>query len=123
MTRIILNEESITLEKQKKIKQEIARLNRVFKQLDKNKLATVRSLIRTAAFIAITLDELQETINKNGYTEEYQNGANQRGVKQSAAVETHISMTRNQISIINKLCELAPKEIRKESKLEALRRE
>lgn len=108
--------------KEEKIKKEIRRLNSVFKCLDKNKAATVQSLIHTAAFITISLDEVQEYINQNGYTEEYKNGANQFGIKQSASVEIHIAMTRNLTTIIKQLTDLAPPEKRKDSKLDALRR-
>ena len=111
------------LTKEEKIKKEKARLKNVFKNLDKNKLTTVAPLISTAAFMAVTLDELQEIINKEGYVSEYKNGANQYGKKQSEAVEIHISMTRNLTTVIKQLADLAPLEKRKNSKLEALRRE
>lgn len=51
------------LTKDQKIKREINRLKRVFRDLDKNKLQTVESLIRNAAFMAVSLEELQEIIN------------------------------------------------------------
>ncbi|MCZ9311746.1 MAG: hypothetical protein O0V67_00065, partial [Methanocorpusculum sp.] len=73
------------LTKDQKIKREINRLKRVFRDLDKNKLQTVESLIRNAAFMAVSLEELQEIINEEGYPVEYQNGANQSGTKQSDA--------------------------------------
>lgn len=111
------------LSKDGKIKKEIARLKKVFRDLDKNKLQTVESLIRNAAFMAVSLEELQDIINADGYTEEYQNGANQKGVKQSEAVKTHIAMTKNHASIIKQLCELVPAEKKKKSKLQALRDE
>ena len=60
------------LTKEQKIKKEIARLKRVFKDLDKNKLQTVESLIKNAAFMAVSLEELQEIINAEGYVVEYQ---------------------------------------------------
>ena len=62
------------LTKEQKIKKEIARLKRVFKDLDKNKLQTVESLIKNAAFMAVSLEELQEIINAEGYVVEYHNG-------------------------------------------------
>ena len=109
------------LTKDQKIKKEINRLKRVFRDLDKNKLQTVESLIRNAAFMAVSLEELQEIINEEGYTVEYQNGANQSGTKQSDAVKTHIA--KNHAAIIKQLCELVPPEKKKESRLQALRDE
>ena len=58
------------LTKDQKIKREINRLKRVFRDLDKNKLQTVESLIRNAAFMAVTLEEVQEIINEEGHTVE-----------------------------------------------------
>ena len=109
--------------KDKRIKREVSRLRRVFKSLDKNKFDTVQSLINVAAFMAVTLEELQEVINREGFTQEYKNGANQFGIKQSSKVEMHIAMTRNHSTIIKQLSDLAPPEKRKDSKLEALRKE
>lgn len=109
--------------KDQKIKREAARLKRVFRDLDKNKLQTVESLIRNAAFMAVSLEELQEIINRDGYIVEYQNGENQRGTKQSDEVKTHIAMTKNHASIIKQLCDLVPPEKKKESRLQALRDE
>lgn len=111
------------LTKEEKIKREFSRLKRIFKDLDKNKLQTVESLIKNAAFMAVSLEELQEIINEEGYTVEYQNGANQSGTKQSDAVKTHIAMTKNHAAIIKQLCDLVPPEKKKESRLQALRGE
>lgn len=111
------------LTKEQKIKKEIARLKRVFKDLDKNKLQTVESLIKNAAFMAVSLEELQEIINAEGYVVEYQNGENQKGTKQSDAVKAHIAMTKNHVAIIKQLTDLVPPEKKKESKLQALRDE
>ena len=108
------------LTKEEKIKREFSRLKRIFKDLDKNKLQTVESLIKNAAFMAVSLEELQEIINEEGYTVEYQNGANQSGTKQSDAVKTHIAMTKNHAK---QLCDLVPPEKKKESRLQALRDE
>lgn len=111
------------LTKEQKIKKEIARLKRVFKDLDKNKLQIVESLKKNAAFMAVSLEELQEIINAEGYVVEYQNGENQKGTKQSDAVKTYIAMTKNHAAIIKQLTDLVPPEKKKESKLQALRDE
>lgn len=111
------------LTKDQKIKREITRLRRVFKDLDRNKMQTVESLIRNAAFMSVSLEELQEIINRDGYIVEYQNGENQHGTKQSDEVKTHIAMTKNHASIIKQLVDLVPPEKKKESRLQALRDE
>lgn len=109
--------------KEEKIKKEIARLRRIFKDLDSNKFKTVDSLIRKAAFLTVSLNELQDEINENGFICEYKNGANQYGTKQSPEVATYIAMSRDHTTIIAKLVELAPPAARAKSKLAALRDE
>jgi len=111
------------LTKEAKIKREYNRLQKIFSGLDKNMQTTVDSLLRNAAFMAVSLEELQDEINREGYVVEYQNGANQSGTKQSDAVKTHIAMTKNHAGIIKQLCDLVPPEQKKESRLAALRNE
>ena len=42
--------------------------------------------MNSAAFMAVSMMELEHIINLKGYTEEYQNGANQRGIKKCSEV-------------------------------------
>lgn len=111
------------LTKDQKISREIKRLRRVLKDLDKNKLQIVEPLIKTAAFMAVSLPELEAIINEQGYTVEYQNGANQSGTKQSDEVKTHIAMTKNLSTVLKTLADIAPPVKKKESRLQALREE
>lgn len=111
------------ISKDELIKKELKRLGKVFADLDGNQRKVVEPLLSTAAFLSVSLAELQESINENGYTEEYQNGANQFGVKQSENVKTHIAMTKNLTAIVKQLCDLVPPERKKESRLAALRRD
>ncbi|MBQ6519467.1 MAG: hypothetical protein IJI14_12155 [Anaerolineaceae bacterium] len=110
-------------EKEAAIKKEKSRLKKAFKDLDANKKKTVEQLISTAAFLSVTLQELEEEINRKGVTEEYQNGANQYGVKQSAAAVTHIAMTKNLTAIMKQLADLVPAEKKQKSRLKMLRDE
>ena len=91
-----------------RISKEIKRLNAIFKDIDKNKLKTVKSLIENVAFMAITLEDLQSTINVKGCVEEYQNGANQKGYKKTSEVEVYNTMIKNYASIIKQLTDLTP---------------
>lgn len=103
-------------EKVELIDKETKRLKRIFKGLDPNKLKTVEALIARAAFITISLQELEEQLNRDGWVEEYQNGRNQSGLKKSAAAECHISLTKNLSTIMKQLLELVPP-AQKKSKL------
>jgi len=96
------------LSKETRIKREITRLNKVFANLPKEKLNTAASLIRNAAFMTITLDDLQATMNEQGVVDKYQNGENQWGYKKSPQVEIYNTMIKNHLAIIKQLCDLLP---------------
>lgn len=102
------------LEKQKRIKREMTRLNRLIKELDDKKKRAVVSLIKNAAFMTVTLEDLQEEINENGVTEKYQNGANQFGIKKSSAVEVYNAMIKNYMQVMKQLTDLLPKDVTRE---------
>jgi predicted transcriptional regulator len=105
--------DKLELEKDKRIKTEVSRLNSLLKNLDAKKKKAVSSLIKNAAFMAVTLEDLQEEINRNGVTETYQNGANQSGVKKSSAVEVYNTMIKNHVQVMKQLTELMPKDVPK----------
>ena len=98
------------LSKEDKIKKEKQKLNKLFKNIDEKKLSTVSSLIENVAFMSVSLDELQQAINLKGYVEEYQNGANQKGVKKCSEVEIYNVMIKNYMASVKQLTELLPKE-------------
>ena len=109
--------------KEQRIKSEKTRLKGIFKELDENKRKLVTPLIEKAAFMSIELDDLQETIEQEGWTSEYKNGENQYGTKKSPEAETYIALSKNYAAVIKQLTELVPAAKRKESRLAALRDE
>ena len=109
--------------KEQRIKSEKTRLKGIFKGLDENKRKLVTPLIEKAAFMSIELDDLQVSIEKNGWTSEYKNGANQYGTKKSPEAETYIALSKNYAAVIKQLTELVPAAKRKASRLAALRDE
>lgn len=96
------------LTKDEKILKEFRRLKRLFRALPKDRKSSVESLMKNAAFMAITLDELQVSINENGPVSEYQNGENQWGTKKSPEVEVYNTMIKNYASVIKQLCDFLP---------------
>lgn len=92
------------------IKSEKRKLAGIYTRLDKKTKKAVDSLVDEAAFMAASLYELRKTIDKKGYTEEYQNGANQKGVKKCSEVEIYNTMIKNYSAIVKQLTDLIPKE-------------
>lgn len=109
----------VKAKKTTRIKREKERLTAIFQGLDENKLKVCSTLIDRAAFITVSLEDLELELNENGWTETYTNGRNQEGIKKAAAAEAHISLTKNLNAIMKQLLDLVPP-AQKASSLEAL---
>ena len=92
------------------IKHEMKRLEGLFAELPENELNFIRPQLQNAAFMKVTLDELQEAINQNGATDEYQNGANQFGSKASAELQAYNTTVKNYNSLMKELKDRLPKQ-------------
>ncbi|KEZ85559.1 hypothetical protein IO99_13770 [Clostridium sulfidigenes] len=103
------NDKCKEIAKDLEITKEIKKINILFKDLNKDVKKTVDSLIQNAAYMAVTLRELQETLNQNGMITEYQNGENQWGTKKSPEVEIYNTMVKNFISAMKALNDYLPK--------------
>ena len=94
--------------KEERISEELDRLYQRFEDIDANKKVVLVPLIQNAAFMKVSLEDLQEIINRDGVTETYQNGANQYGVKQSAAVQSYNALIKNYAAVIKQLSGYVP---------------
>ena len=100
------------LQRAERINAEIDRISVHFDGLRDGELAVIDPLIRNAAFMRITLEDLQKLISSTGVIEEYQNGQNQRGMKQSAALQSYNSTIKNYAAVIKRLTDMLPPEKR-----------
>lgn len=96
------------LKKEDRIEEKIEELRSIFNDLDQNTKRTIEPLISKAAFMSVTLEDLQNTINVKGVIEEYQNGANQSGFKESVEVKVYNTMIKNYHAIMKQLIDLLP---------------
>lgn len=96
----------------KKTSKELKKLKLIFKDIEPNKQKIVEKLISNAAFMAESLEELQEAIREKGFVEEYHNGANQSGLKKCSEVEIYNTMIKNYSSVIKQLTDLLPSDAR-----------
>lgn len=101
------------------IKSEKNKLRGIYRKVDKKIQKAVESLIEEAAFMAASLYELRQIIDEKGYTEEYQNGANQRGTKKCSEVELYNTMIKNYTSVVKQLTDLIPKDASNGGKTES----
>jgi hypothetical protein len=94
--------------KYERIDKEMKRLRKLLKDIPKDTMGSVSSILKNAAFMSITLDDLQDAMNRNGVISEYQNGENQWGTKKSPEVEIYNTMIKNHMTIMKQLVDLLP---------------
>lgn len=101
------------LEREKKIKQEINRIKKLYKDLEKDKVKVVEGLVTEASFMKLTLQELREDLFKNGMTELYENGPQ---VVNWERPETKIysTMIQRYSNVMKQLIDYMPEEKQKE---------
>lgn len=98
-----------TMTKEERIENKRAELLQIYADLSENELKVAAGLIDQAAFLSVTLEDLAESITKNGTIEEYTNGKNQSGRKISSDAKLYNSLVAKYTAITTKLLQLVPK--------------
>ena len=96
------------VEKEKKIKAELNKLKKLFKDLEKDKVEMANRLMQQASFVYVTLLELQEIINEEGSVDLFEQGS-QKMIREHPAVKSYNSMIKNYNATIKQLNDLLPK--------------
>lgn len=79
-----------------KIKKRVTELPPTNKEL-------AQKLLSKAMFMEAELEKLQAIISEKGWTETYQNGANQHGIKKSSEGDVYNTLIKNYTTVIGKL--------------------
>jgi hypothetical protein len=103
-----MSEKINLLSKDERISIELERLSQKFASLDENKKAVLAPMIQNAAFMRVTLEDLQEIINRDGVVETYRNGENQYGQKPSSTLQSYNQLIRNYAAVMKSLTGLVP---------------
>lgn len=85
-----------------------AELLEIFAGADENKLKVAEPLIESAAFMAVSLKDLEQQLAEVGWTETYQNGNRQSGSKQTAAAVSYLSVQKQLNVTTHRLLDLVP---------------
>jgi len=94
--------------KETRIKNIRIRLESLCEGLPEKKKSVALPLIEQAAFMQITLEDLQKEILADGCVEAYQNGKNQSGMKATAAMQAYNAMVKNFAGICERLDRILP---------------
>ena len=106
---------------EKRIKVEQNKLKKIFTNIEDNKKKLVDKLIYNGAFISVKLEDLIIYINEHGIKEEYKNGENQFGYKESVEIKTYNTLIKNYTNIVKQLTDLLPEEQEKKAGEELLK--
>lgn len=101
------------LTKEAEIKQEIARLNKIYADLDGKKKQVAEGLISEAAFMRSTLTQLKQMIDEAGPIDEMSQGEYSI-LREHPAVKTYNTMIQRYATVIKQLSDMLPKEVPKE---------
>lgn len=96
------------MDKDTEIKKEIAKLNKIFKDIPEDKKKLCEGLIQNAAFMYVTLSELQQEVIKHGAMISYTSGNGFDTIKDNPAQKAYTTMIARYSGIINQLSSLLP---------------
>ena len=95
--------------KEERIQAEIKRLQEIFKNIPANEYKSIMKLIENLSFMAVTLDDLIEKVNKEPLVVETVN-ATQTFYKENPALTSYNKMYANYIKGLQQLISLLPEE-------------
>lgn len=99
-------EDTVKIKRKNDIKREVDRLTKNFSKIDGKKRAIIRGLIERAAFMRISLDDLEDDLNKNGFTEQFSQGDQEPYERKRPTAELYNTMNANYQKIIKQLTDL-----------------
>lgn len=98
------------LTKDERVKKEIQRLKRIYKDLPKDTLMVVEGLIVEAADLRIRLEDIREDLDINGYDEMFSQSEHQEPYeRERPQARRYIAMNKNFQSIMKQLGDYIPK--------------
>ena len=90
-------------------KNEKKKLQLIVSNLPEELQKITEGLVEDASFMAEQLEKLRTHIDANGWSETYQNGANQSGKKTSVEADSYIKLQKSYAAIIKQLTDLIPR--------------
>lgn len=97
--------------KETRINKEERRLRKIYKELQKDKLAVVDGLIRRAAYMRITLEDMEIDLDLNGFNELFtQSEKTEPYERERPVARQYQQMNKNYQAICKQLSDLLPKD-------------
>jgi hypothetical protein len=98
------------LTKEDRVKKEINRLKRIYKDMPKDTLMVVEGLIVEAADLRVRLEDIRKDLDENGYDEMFSQSENQDPYeRERPAARRYIAMNKSYQTIMKQLGDYIPK--------------
>ena len=95
------------IERDKEISKEVKKLEKIFKNVEADKVKLVQGLIENAAFLRVTLYELREIMLETGTIENFKNGS-QEMLREHPAMKNYSTLLKNYTTIMKQLFDVLP---------------
>ena len=86
----------------------IKELKRIFSEVDADKMKVIEPSLIQAAKMELYIGDLSTQLDEVGFVEEYQNGENQSGKKESTESKAYSTMVKNYTAVIRTLLSCLP---------------
>lgn len=107
------------LDREKRIKQEINRIKKLYKDLPKEKIKVLEGLVTEAAFMKNSLEETRQVLICDGLTEIFEQGT-QSFTREKPEVKIYTTMVQRYSNVMKQLIDLMPVEEKEKEKDELL---
>lgn len=97
-------------ERERLINKEERRISALFRGLDDKKKKVAEGLIKRAAFMRISLQDLEEDLNIYGFTEKFSQGDQEPYDRKRPTAELYNQLNANYQKIIKQLTDMLPKD-------------
>ncbi len=98
------------LTKEDRINKEFRKLKRTFKMLSKDSLIVAEGLMKRAAFMRVTLEDMELDLDENGFVEMFsQSDKTDPYERERPVARLYNTMNKNYQSIMKQLAEYVPK--------------
>jgi len=94
----------------KAIKMEEKRLVKLFTGIEEKKRNAINGLIQRAAFMRVSLQEMEADLNANGFTEMFAQGDHPAYMRKRPTADLYNSMNTSYQKIMKQLTDLLPKD-------------
>ena len=99
------------LTKEKRISAEKLRLTKIYSEIPEEKKRLIDGLINRAAFMRITLEDMEKDLDENGFVEYFtQSEKTEPYERERPVARLYGTMNKNYQSIIKQLSDILPKE-------------